>query len=160
VRDIVTPYLGSPDLMFLLSDGRLVRYNDALDTDSTASSVTDIETTFDLRAFSFGEPTLPKSLLGLTLEFSESEAACEVSFRVDEGAFGSVLQLGTTARAVLRLPFTLPATLLSPGNLTSARTLMGTQFYYLQARLKSLSGFLRLRALKLTAFGDNIVLTR
>lgn len=161
VRDFVTPYLGNPDLMLLLSDGRLVRYVEALDTDSTASSVQAIETTQELRAFSFGEPTLPKSLLGLTLEFAESEAdAVDVSFRVDEGAFVPAVTLGTTARQVLRLPFTLPATLVSPGNLTSARTMMGTQFYYLQVRLKSLAGFLRLRALKLSAFGDNIVLTR
>ena len=158
VRDMSATVLnGQSQLIMLLADGTVVRHHPAEMTDLGVA----IPTTVDLRGFSFGDPTLPKTLLGIIAEFNMSTSDAEFWTRADEGMFEMRFALDATSRPIPLLPAPEPFVLNLPGTLTVARTFPGLgSFHYLQVRIRANVGRLCVRALKLTGFADTVDLTR
>lgn len=122
----------------------------------------EISSQIDFRAAMFNELLTPKTLFNVEAEFTASSTAATLSFRVDEGVFQPTETFAQTGRSLLQLPFKLttpPPKLVEPGNLSVARMrLAPAGFRYLQPRLTATKDRLSIRALKLTAFADTMVL--
>jgi hypothetical protein len=145
------------ELHFGTDVGELRVYVDSSEQEFDAGTPTEIVSSLDLRAFQFGDPISPKSLLNVELEFQSSTANINLEISADDGSNELIAAGIATGVALLTLPFTLPAVLSDGGHVRSAFGLLRfRRIRQAQPLLTSASGRMAIRACTMSAFVETI----